>query len=126
MPVPKAIAARVLFFSDRRCCVCRGMNKSLQIHHIDGDSRNHACENLAVLCLDCHAETQKHGGFCRRLDAEQVRLYRAEWMALVGRSRRKGYNLRMQVVNLAQKLSLFSDRWSPKIIGELNDSYVKV
>ncbi len=31
-----------------------------------------------------------------------------------------------EVVNLAQKLSLFSEQWSPKIVGELNDSYVKV
>ena len=31
-----------------------------------------------------------------------------------------------EVVNLAQKLSLFSDQWSPKIVGELNDLYVKV
>jgi mannose-6-phosphate isomerase-like protein (cupin superfamily) len=29
-------------------------------------------------------------------------------------------------VNLAQKLSLFSDYWQPKIVGELNDSYVKL
>ncbi len=29
-------------------------------------------------------------------------------------------------VNLAQKLSLFSDRWSPKIVGEVNDFYVKL
>ncbi len=29
-------------------------------------------------------------------------------------------------VNLAQKLSSFSDSWSPKIVGELNDSYVKL
>jgi mannose-6-phosphate isomerase-like protein (cupin superfamily) len=30
------------------------------------------------------------------------------------------------VVNLAQKLSLFGDHWSPKIVGELNDSYIKL
>jgi len=29
-------------------------------------------------------------------------------------------------VNLALKFSLFSDHWSPKIAGELNDSYVKL
>ena len=29
-------------------------------------------------------------------------------------------------VNLSQKFSLFSDHWSPKIAGELNDSYVKL
>jgi mannose-6-phosphate isomerase-like protein (cupin superfamily) len=31
----------------------------------------------------------------------------------------------MESINLRQKFSSFSDRWSPKIIGELNDSYVK-
>ena len=29
-------------------------------------------------------------------------------------------------VNLAEKLSLFDDHWSPKVVGELNDSHVKL
>jgi len=29
-------------------------------------------------------------------------------------------------VNLSEKFSSFSDYWSPKIVGELNDSYVKL
>ena len=32
----------------------------------------------------------------------------------------------IQKVNLNAKLTLFNDYWSPKIIGELNDSYVKL
>jgi mannose-6-phosphate isomerase-like protein (cupin superfamily) len=32
----------------------------------------------------------------------------------------------MEKVNLAQKLSLFSDYYSPKVVGELNDSYAKL
>lgn len=32
----------------------------------------------------------------------------------------------MDIVNLAQKLALFQDYWSPKIVGELNDSYIKL
>ena len=32
----------------------------------------------------------------------------------------------MDKVNLAEKFSLFADHRSPKIVGELNDSYVKV
>jgi mannose-6-phosphate isomerase-like protein (cupin superfamily) len=32
----------------------------------------------------------------------------------------------IEKVNLAQKLSLFDGRWSPKIVAELNDAYVKV
>ena len=32
----------------------------------------------------------------------------------------------VEKVNLAQKLALFSDRWSPKIVGEVNDFHVKL
>lgn len=32
----------------------------------------------------------------------------------------------MDKVNLAQKFNLFQEYWSPKIVGELNDSYVKL
>ena len=32
----------------------------------------------------------------------------------------------IEKVNLAYKFSLFQDHWSPKIVGELNDSYVKL
>ncbi len=32
----------------------------------------------------------------------------------------------MEKVNLAEKFSLFQEYWSPKIVGELNDSYLKV
>lgn len=32
----------------------------------------------------------------------------------------------MQKVNLFQKLSLFTEHWSPKIVGELNGQHVKL
>jgi mannose-6-phosphate isomerase-like protein (cupin superfamily) len=32
----------------------------------------------------------------------------------------------IEPVNLAQKLSLFADQWSPKIVADLNDSYIKL
>jgi len=32
----------------------------------------------------------------------------------------------MRSVNLAAKFRQFDDHWSPKIVGELNDSYVKL
>ena len=32
----------------------------------------------------------------------------------------------MDTVNIAYKLGLFQEYWSPKIVGELNDSYVKL
>lgn len=32
----------------------------------------------------------------------------------------------MEKVNIAQKFGLFDEHWSPRIAGELNDSYVKL
>lgn len=32
----------------------------------------------------------------------------------------------MDVINLKKKFDLFNDHWQPRIIGELNDSYVKI
>jgi mannose-6-phosphate isomerase-like protein (cupin superfamily) len=32
----------------------------------------------------------------------------------------------LEKINLAHKLSLFADHYSPKIVGEINDSYVKL
>lgn len=32
----------------------------------------------------------------------------------------------IQKVNLREKFGLFADQWSPKIAGEVNDSYVKL
>ncbi len=32
----------------------------------------------------------------------------------------------MEKVNIAQKLSLFTDYWNPRIVGELNNQHVKL
>ena len=32
----------------------------------------------------------------------------------------------MEKVNLTQKLTLFNDHWHPRIVGELNESHVKL
>ncbi len=32
----------------------------------------------------------------------------------------------MEKVNLAQKFNMFQDYWSPKVVGEINDSHVKL
>jgi hypothetical protein len=85
--IPPLTAAKALFASDRTCCVCRTPGKPVQIHHIDEDPSNHALENLAVLCLDHHRDTQLRGGFDRKLDADQVILYRDDWNDRVARNR---------------------------------------
>ena len=32
----------------------------------------------------------------------------------------------MQKVSIYEKLDLFNEHWRPKIIGEVNDAYVKI
>ena len=85
--IPVSVSAKALFLSDRTCCVCRMKGKPIQIHHVDDNPDNHEMDNLAVLCLDCHDLTQRHGGFARRLDAEQVLLYRRDWTNIIARER---------------------------------------
>jgi tetratricopeptide (TPR) repeat protein len=87
VPIPPELSAQALFLSDRTCCVCRIRGKPVQIHHIDDDPSHNELNNLAVLCFDCHRDTQLRGGFDRKLDAEQIILYREDWNRLVGQSR---------------------------------------
>jgi hypothetical protein len=77
-----------MFDSDRTCCVCTTRGRPVQLHHIDDDPTNHDESNLAVLCFDCHRDTQVSGGFDRKLDAHQVTLYRDDWKKRV-HNRRK-------------------------------------
>ena len=95
--IPKQIAAEVQWASDRTCCVCQERGKRfLQLHHIDEDPSNHTPANLAVLCLECHAETQVVGGPGRKLDAHQIRLFKTDWEARVVRRRELADRLLME------------------------------
>lgn len=39
-----------------------GLPTPLELNHIDGDNKNHALENLEVLCPNCHAQDDNHRG----------------------------------------------------------------
>ncbi len=83
IPIPADIAAEVMFNSDSTCCICRERGKAVQIHHIDEDPSNNSLDNLSVLCLHCHNDTQVKGGFGRKLNAPLVTKYRDEWLSRV-------------------------------------------
>jgi hypothetical protein len=83
VPIPEDTAAEVLFNQRRTCCVCNIQGKSVQIHHIDEDPSNNDPANLAVLCLECHEQTQINGGFGRKLRATEVTKYRDDWVRRV-------------------------------------------
>lgn len=36
------------------CKICNKIYFTLEVHHIDGDWKNNALENLLVICTDCH------------------------------------------------------------------------
>jgi hypothetical protein len=80
--IPDDLAARVLFASDRTCCVCRREQKVI-LHHIDKDPANNAFENLATMCLNCHSEAHASETLVRPLTPELIRQYNADWRRLV-------------------------------------------
>jgi hypothetical protein len=50
-----------------RCRECgiddwRGRPLSLELHHINGDGQDNRLENLALLCPNCHSQTDSWGG----------------------------------------------------------------
>jgi hypothetical protein len=56
-------AAKLWDKLDGVCMVCsvkHGEDKNVvHIHHIDGDNKNGSCENIALLCFECHMLTEK-------------------------------------------------------------------
>jgi isopentenyldiphosphate isomerase len=81
--IPDDIVAELYYISDRTCCVCTEKGKPTQIHHIDENPSNNIIENLAILCLGCHNDTQVKGGFGRKLNSAQVIKHKTEWFARV-------------------------------------------
>jgi hypothetical protein len=87
--VPEEVRAKILLESARTCCVCQVPGRSVQLHHINDDPSDNSDRNLAVLCLDCHNETQVSGGFGRHLSAADVRVHRDNWIRRVQERRER-------------------------------------
>lgn len=52
---------------ERRCECCglekwQGVDIPLELHHINGDNKDHRIENLELLCPNCHALTDNYRG----------------------------------------------------------------
>jgi hypothetical protein len=112
--IPDDIATEVLFKHDRTCCVCQERGKTIQIHHIDDDPSNNGEDNLTVLCLACHNDTQIKGGFGRSLSAPRVIKYRDDWIERVSSIRKRADEMMVQrqlgVINDALDRSI---SWQP-------------
>lgn len=56
---------RRIMHGDARCEVCglrewNGKELVFQIHHLDGDHKNHTLSNLQLLCPNCHSQTENY------------------------------------------------------------------
>jgi hypothetical protein len=71
----------------------------VQLHHIDEDHSNNAIANLAVLCLECHHETQVRGGVAGPLSQSDVTKYRDDWHSQVQRRRDQADALAVEVMS---------------------------
>ena len=81
--IPDDLAAKVMFASDRTCCVCRLEKQKIQVHHIDGDPSNNTFDNLAVICLYCHSDAHTNMAFVRNLTPELIQMYNSSWRDIV-------------------------------------------
>ena len=99
VPISADQAAEAMFASDRTCCVCNERGKTVQIHHIDDDPSNNGKQNFAVLCLECHNDTQIKGGFGRKLNSDLVIKYHNEWLVRVKKRRDEADSLAVSKVS---------------------------
>lgn len=122
--IPDDISAEVMFQHDRTCCVCRERGLAVQIHHIDENPANHAIDNLAVLCLDCHDQTQTRGGFSKKLKAVDVIRFRDDWVQRIIARRDKADEIVIQhtvgTESAQQQLAAWSAPSNAKLIGLLD------
>lgn len=129
VPIPSDLSADVMFSSDRTCCVCRERGKAIQIHHIDEDPSNNKFENLSLLCLECHNDTQVKGGFGRKLNAPLVIKYRDEWIERVSERRKiadeRAVSMQVGEVSISQQIeTAVSKTHSPVELKDPSMDYI--
>lgn len=80
-PIPFETLVRVLWTNRSACCVCRAFDRAIILHHIVpwATSRSHDPSNLAVLCLEHHAQAHRTGILEQNLGKRQLREYKRLW-----------------------------------------------
>lgn len=74
----------VLLKNKRMCCVCHSPDRTVQVHHIDGNSANTVENNLAVLCLSHHDQAtaglvKGNVGLGAKLSPTEVGMHKSNW-----------------------------------------------
>lgn len=82
-PINKDFEADVLFESRRRCCICYGLNRDLnvkagQIAHLDKNNSNNSYDNLSFLCFEHHDQYDSKTSQSKNFTIKEVKRYREE------------------------------------------------
>ena len=79
--IPPEILAKVLWANRWTCCVCRKSGLAVIAHHINqwSVSRDHSCENLAIVCLEHHAKAHTKGSLEQNLTPERIQNCKEQW-----------------------------------------------
>lgn len=82
-PIPQDVQANVLVAARRRCCICYGLHRDIQIKqgqiaHLDQNSANASEDNLVFLCMVHHDQYDSTTRQSKNLTEKEVRLYRNE------------------------------------------------
>lgn len=83
--IPFGNLARVLWANRSTCCVCRRYSLAIIVHHISpwATSHDHATDNLAVLCLEHHAQAHRRGDLEQNLGMRPLKAAKEQWEAEV-------------------------------------------
>jgi len=83
-PIPPETLNKVLYESGMTCCMCRYENQGqgVIVHHIEeySVSRNHAEDNLVVLCLNHHGDAHTKRELQQNLTPERLRDFKQRWL----------------------------------------------
>jgi hypothetical protein len=82
-PIADGVLTEVLALSRRRCCICFGLARDLelkqgQVAHLDQARTNHKLDNLAFLCLAHHDAYDSRTSQSKGFTASEVRRFRKE------------------------------------------------
>lgn len=117
--IPQKVANEILFRNQAVCCICGKGN--VQIHHIDGDHSRHSFQNLAVLCVEHHAQASSKSLMTRDLKPAFIRKCKAHWEEQVARRRQLARRnfikkqddqsfIRFEIKRLVYSLPAFPDK----------------
>jgi hypothetical protein len=124
-PIPDNISAEILYAHNRTCCVCNIPGLAIQIHHLDENPNNHSIDNLAVLCLEHHEQTQIRGGFGKKLKPADVKLFREKWLYRVKLTRDRADKIIEERTTFRKEIAFetkseYTEEDILKLIGYLN------